>query len=474
MEENPNAPTPAQPEPMVPTSPAGPAPQEPIMSAEPMGSVVETQPKKKKTGLIVGILIMLLLLGGAIACILIFSSSPEKDAQTASIKFFDTLSAVLSPETSTAENKNIKIDGRIDAKIKPASSSQETNVGLNLILEANDRSDARAFVDLDLGDVLTEYNAEVPEINLETREIYSKSNYLKLNGVSDILSDMLGSSGSEFNSVISPIIEQIDGKWLELDLDKIAEKASEMNPYSYQDDETEKQAKCLTDEITVDKITALIDPNDLAEALSLVIYEGEDKKAEKGTVYTLEIDAEGTAKLFNNYLKKYQAKIKEVSEKCGVEDSTKSLYENEKEIKAEDLKEYIDKIPEIFVTIENKEITNLSTKYVDDDYDISVILNFSYPKTLEIEEPANAKPVSEFVDEIYTTIQDLIGGNGGIYPEPTDCLTDDGSCTNPDDDALRLDPKVKACLKELGYEIETYDDFYANSEAYSAWAGSDC
>ena len=132
-----------------------------------------------------------------------------------------------------------------------------------------------------------------------------------------------------------------------------------------------------------------------------------------------------------------------------------------------DLKEYIDKIPEIFVTIENKEITNLSTKYADDNYDISASLNFSYPKTLEIEEPANAKPISELIDEVYTTIQDLIGG-GGIYPSSVD------NCSSEDDSCTPLDPKVKACLKELGYEIETYEDFYANSEAYSAWAGSDC
>ena len=425
---------------------------------------------------------MLLLLGGAVACFVIFSNSPEKDAQTASVKLFDTLSAILSPEaTPTVENKNIKIDGKVDVVTKSQYSSQTMNVGANFTLEANDNADARVSVDLDLKDVLADYSDEVPPVNIEAKELYSKNNYFKISGISDILSEVLDSFGS-FGSEIIPIIDDIDGKWLELDLDKITEENSKKTAEQYSDlfsqigydyEEAQKQSKCLADEVTFDKITALIDPNDLADALSLVVYEGKDKKTENGTVYTLKIDADGTAKLFNNYYKKYQEKIKEIAEKCNLGDSYKSLYENGREIKAEDLEEYIDKIPEIFVTIKNKEITGISTVYSNESIEVSVNLNLSYPKALEIEEPKDAKPVSELVDEISSIIQGTFSYGGGTYTYPNDCLTEDGSCSASGGDSTPLDPKVKTCLKKLGYEIDTYEDFYANSDAYSAWATSD-
>ena len=353
MDENPMNPNAAPIEPQAPVTPAGqplapepttgPTTQEPIQEPpvmpqapiEPMGSVVGSEPKKKK-GLIILIVALILLIGGIVACILIFSNSPEKDAQIASMKFYDTMSAILSPEASTAENKNIKIDGIILASIK-SNNEKNTDIGASLKLEANDAANARALVSLDSGDILTDAYAD-NEISAEVREIPGDNIYLKLNGISSIVSSLLkGNNESTFD--ISSAVDGIDGKWIELDLDKVAEMSSSlMGSYtsSVNTRDTGSQTKCLAGEFTAEKIMALIDPEDLASALSLVVYNG-DKKFDSGTTYTLSINAEGAAKLLNNYYKKYQEKMEEVANKCELGDSYKNTLYEDKEVKAEDI-----------------------------------------------------------------------------------------------------------------------------------------
>ncbi len=477
MDENPTNPniTPVEPQEPVPQTeeqPLAPEPttvppvaQEPIASqvpTEPTNSIVEPQPKKKKTGLIIGLIIALLFLGGAIVLIFLLSDSPEKNAQIASGKLFDTMSAIISPEASTAENKNIKVDGKIDLSVS-SDYGDSGNINANFSLEANDNAEARALVNLNFDGAFKELYGDT-NIDLEAREISKKNPFVKLDGISDLVENISNNnyyygSTSDFSS----IIDKIDGKWIEIDLEETMEEMSNLtkslsnglldestNAYL---DESNSQRKCLTNELNVEKITSLINPSDLAEALSLVVYNGNAKTVEKGTIYTLKINAEGTAKFFNNYYQKYQELLKDALNKCDIEDNT--LTNNNYEFKAEDIEEYIDKLPEIFVVINNKEITQISTTYSQNNVTASIELNISYPKSIEIKEPETSTPLSK----LYTDMMELL----------VDSYSYDDYDFDFDDDDDDLEEDYAKCLKENGYDIKTYTELYDNDEAYDVW-----
>ena len=101
--------------------------------------------------------------------------------------------------------------------------------------------------------------------------------------------------------------------------------------------------------------------------------------------------------------------MEEVANKCELGDSYKNTLYEEKEVKAEDIEEQINNIPEILVVVDNKEITYVYVEYSNEKVTASIEMSISYPGSIEIEKPATPKPLSELISDIMGIVVDTSG-----------------------------------------------------------------
>ena len=304
MEENQVSPTgnsPESVEPIPPTEPRAsfesenlaPEPESPVpepenISPEPVSpdpaqtfeanNFPEPAPKKKKTGLLLLIIILVLLIAGVIVAILFLTKKPEQDVKAASSKFLDALTAIMTSEATDVKNKNLKIDGNIEITIPSSQYAQGMGANLGIILEANDYSDARVVFNVDgsVGMPIT--------FSLEGRKISRDSNYLKINGIIDIISSFLTSNMSRSGNNnqtqrLLDVLSGLDDSWLEINteelreyMEKITEEAQAAHGVNSYSIASTQDSLCVTSNMNYDEIISRFDLKEIEKALLFEPY----------------------------------------------------------------------------------------------------------------------------------------------------------------------------------------------------------
>ena len=382
------------PEPMAGASQAS---VDPLPSSEPVhdsSSVVVDKPKKK-TGLIVAIILFIVAIAGGVAAALIVLNpfGAKKDAVATAI------SKLINGETP----KLVKMDGAIDMSSNN-SSSPLSSLSLKLDFSGNTTSN-NASVDITAtleGD--TELSFRVDERMLE------KNLYIRLSNISEALNNYMPMTDTkhcadyedETDCIETPTTLDIENPvTATLNLLRIIDNEWIQIPTSYLNSGSSSwmvgggvQAQCL-----VDMSEKLNDGSEIAEIYNNNQFVGYTtdglKVAQKNnTLYKLTFDAEKLAGFMNS-----------------VNDSefAKELYScmgarvTGTEITAEQASTVVDALPEVYVEINGDYyFTRLYMTMADSESNsnMKVDLSISYPESLEVSEPEQYIDLNEAISKL--------------------------------------------------------------------------
>lgn len=450
-----------------------------IESLDPTGRPMEqvseplTPPKKKKkTGLIVGIIIaVFLLVGCGVAAALVLINNNT-----------DAVSAAMNKIMSGGVPSNVAVDGTIDIRSNdPDSPLERVKIDLDSELMTNSMiNTSTAIVTLSI--------ANMPDVSFEFDEVYAESGdlYLKLDGATGALEDsgllqllaapqpvvepvdclddeegcvltevvdcadgeedclagpvlgeveildatncVNGDADSDATNCVKPetefdsdlaesltpllgIIETIDGEWLRISTDEMSMLSGDML--------NDSDVSCITD------LVSSIDTNsssaaDLYGKYPFITSSSENLNvaSKNDPIYKISVDDEAFANFVN-----------------GIDNAnlSQSLYsclgwENKVSITATDVNEITANFPVIYAEVDdNHNFTRLYLESDTDDADATMVidLSFRYPTTVNVVEPDEYMDFSEVIQAIFSSMYDL--GDDVVVEE--DITTEDGVTT---------------------------------------------
>lgn len=419
MNENPEGtPNPLNPTPSAPTDAApaeatpAPAPEEPVAKPEekPAEPTTETpaeapvavaepvasseKPAGKKTGLIVGLIILVLaLVGGGVAAAMLLGggTSGGGDVSKAITRLLsgDVAKKVTTKGTITVgiSNEDLPID----------TIGAELNVGYDAENQASSGT-INTTVALTGGQKIS--------VGLEEAFV-NKNLYLKVANNSDApatncangTEDNCAPDPNDETAQINAVINMLADKWIRLPVEEMI-KDNSLLP-------TDETTSCLLENITKDED---IDIAGLYKQNEFVKYTTEGVKIAKkdSPVYKLSFDAEKLAGFANAFGKSVENSS--AVAKCFSNDGVTT-----EEITADDLKDSLDTIPPIYVEVNgDNNFTRLYMTYTAEDssLEIKADLNFDYKSSVDAAAPA------EYTD-INDLLSGLMGGNN-LYDDDDD------------------------------------------------------
>lgn len=398
-----------------PTSDPALRPMEKAPAAEPV------QPKKKKTGLIVGIVLAAVLLigGGIVAAVMIMNMN--QDPVTAAV---DKLMRGEMPQNalvegtldlSTTDNESGLSSVKVELKSEGATSS-----GIN-------SSSAKVTV------ALTNNN----KFDFNVDEVYAADGdlYFKVDGIAQSLKDLvtkmqeaalyssddlttpavqdcdeedatdcvIENDDTDYQtlmtlSVLAQVFEKLDGQWLRVTVDEIQQGLNSAG----QDD----SLSCLTTFAGDIKSSG----NTLAELYKKNSFinstkEGVSIASKNFPVYKVTFDQE-KLNSFSAGLKELEAVRKLAS--C-------------MDVDAEDeVDEKIEELPTFFVEVDNdKNFSRVYFSGTENDTNTTVDLNFTYPANINVAAPTDYKDLSSVMGELFTSMYLNSTGTEGTTPAGT-------------------------------------------------------
>ncbi len=371
------APAPVAPEPVAPAEPAAPVAAAPVAPA----------PKKKKTGIIIGVILGIIALGCGVAALLFFfvfnkTTDPATDAM---VKLLN------------GDNRNIAIAGTFEY----GESAMPLSIGYNA------QFDTVAKAGVVTATISGTTEGMTMNIDVEARATGDEKAYLKFSGIKNMFTDALKQSGIDCDTVdCTTYIEMIastgdttgslgmltslfalDGKWILLDGVDLTSSFSLPTGMKLDDISSHKN------EIV-----------DTYKKYPFIKSSTENLKISKknDTLYKLDIDFDKLASFTN-----------EVASKNG--DSTT--------VTADELKATISNADDIYAEIDNNK--NFTRFYMGGQ-DLAI----TYPSSVSVSAP-DTYTTSE---ELMTIFGQMFGGlnfGGGVK----DCAVDSEGCIEyPDDD----------------------------------------
>lgn len=433
-------PMPAQPIAPVPAPAPAPTPSSvPTPTTNPIGrpmeqatpSIVEAPAKKKKTGLIAGIIaaVVVLLIGGVAAALVMMLNQP------------DPVTAAMNKIMSGNAPTNVAIDGNINIAIND-ETSPITSVNIDLKssgITSSMINDSKAVVTAEI--------RNVGELSVEFDEVYAGNGdlYFKIDGVTNALEDsgllyLLNSSSqvdcsggsldclnkevstncidgvgtnclseneyifdggqnildeetiTYFSSLLN-VIEVIDGEWLKISVDQLNMVSGGMT--------ADSNTSCITDLISEVNTNS----NSAAELYRKNPFISSTNKdvalnSKNYPVYKVSIDSEKFANYVNS--------IKNAN-------LSSNLYsclgwDNNVQISTDDVAEIVNTMPTIYTEVDND--NNFSRLYLVSDLNdgegtMTIDLGFSYPTNVDVSEPVEYKDFSEIITQIMMGVFDL-------------------------------------------------------------------
>ena len=394
---------PVTPEPTAPTTSAAPA-DPMVRQMEPAPEPVAAAPQKKKTGLIVGIIIAaLVIIGGIVAAILLLNMNKG-----------DAVSKAMAKIMSGNAPENIRLDGTFDLAINDESSPMT-----NLKVTLNSDATTNSLINSSTAQITASLK-DVGNISVDFSEVYAENGgalYLKVDGIKTALEDYANFINNSGTSVVeetdeivasgeeevvstemieniaglASLIENIDGQWLRVS----AEEMSSMLGSTTED----SQSTCFVNFVSDVKnnsnsIAKMYENNPFVssttEGVTLASKNG-------GPVYKVIIDQEKLT-AFVNDLQNSEI-VTNLASCVGSETTT---------VDTDALSEAINSLPVIYVEVDNDyNFTRLAFDISDNEgaTNLSTDLGFSYPTNVNVAEPTDYKDLTTVLEQLYTTTE---------------------------------------------------------------------
>ena len=376
-------------------------------------------PKKKKTGLIIAIIVCFLIaVGCGVAAFLLLFNKPG-DPVTAALQ------KLMKGETPT----NVAINGDIDVAMS-GSSLPFSNVKISLDTKMV------ANPSINSSDLKIAFTQNGVESSFQASEIYTASGdlFLKVEGISDLFNRTeptepdnddedededvdemysqlpMSDSSDLIMSAFGEIFEMIEGQWIRISADEL----SAISGSGSIDMMMEGPLTCIVN--MSNGVSG--NSNSIAEVYNKhpFIVSSTDNMSvvsRRDPIYKLGIDSEA----FTEYIQ--AMKSNEV-----VQDLYNCIgWDEDEELTSDDVESVVEKLPEIYVEINNdhdftrlylkaatssdsldaKCSSSTTTKCIDDSPSGSIVidLTFSYPATVNISEPNEYTDLSELFGGMY-------------------------------------------------------------------------
>lgn len=393
----------------------------------PMEKALETtpKPKKKKTGLVVGLVLSLFVaVGCGVAAVLLLLNSPKDPVVEAMKKIMsgeapsnviidgDIKFAVNDPN-SIISNVNISLD----AKAKTSSMINTSSAEVELVFSDNDKltfqfdevyaANGDLYFKIDGVSDLTEKMVLLQTQSRQTNCISDESgetNCVKEpdcdcpeGGVCDCLApiEIIAEEGGldEMTTMLTGVVSVIEGEWLKVSIDELTSMSGEAQLGS--------DTSCiisLIDSINTNSNSAaeLYNKNPFISSTT----ENITVMNKFNQVRQITIDD----KAFANFVNSIQnAKITEKLYSCLGWDDNVAITE-------EDVAEVVRKLPAVYVEIDQD--NNFSRFYMvtqteDGTGTITIDLSFSYPANINVPEPVKYMTFEDAIQEIMMSIYDI-------------------------------------------------------------------
>lgn len=392
-------------------------------TTDPVGA--DGEPKKKKTGLIIGIIVAaVVLIGGAVAAALLLIPKGGD-------RFMTAVSKLISGDSPS----NVAIKGSVEVKLNDKSTPiNKIIVDLNSELKTDSMvgSSSSVFtIQAKYGEYSKNYSTTISEIHTSEKNLYVKvdnidsilnfvmssmnSNTLTTTNCVDdetgetncmdddteypieydctndagcaiegstVTSDILAESG------LDQVIELIDDKWLKISLDE----AESLIGQTVSND----SVNCLTEfagdvKKNKDSLTELYNKNPFLSSDS----EKDTIASKNFPVYKVNIDDELLVGYLNSLAD--STVIKNLSSCLGSTD--------EIEIDEDEVSELVNKLPDIYVEIDDDDNFSrfyTSAKVEGSPAEIVVDLSFAYPTAINVTEPDKYTDVMTLLQQLYS------------------------------------------------------------------------
>ena len=406
---NPPIETPKQPV-QGPTPPQTPlVNQPPVVAPQSTPSAFQRPPKKKRTGLIVGIILGSIALIASITAILLYFlwwQNPQKVVTDAVVGAITTRQAIVDG-TMTFKNDDMELKMTMKSSTDAPQSQFDTTISLS--------SDTLG----DIGDVSMKLAGAVDE---------NGTIYLKTSGLKEIVHIALDayfeslntsvpdystpyrtpvnpyttdSFKKEVSAIVDPIIAKIDNQWLKI---------------SASDFSDSKETKCMMDTLTEmqnDK-TAM---NEIGEAYReypfLIIKDTKVPAKDGATGYEIDLMGDEFKQSVKDFGKKvkdstYFKKISDCNDNTKNNDDWSS---NSSDNSSSDAKATL----RIWVDPLTHRLKHLEAVISADEHKLDIAYSFEIDKTGNIEIPSDARSAKEVFEEVQSDLQNLTGG-GSYYP----------------------------------------------------------
>ena len=355
------------------------------VSEEPAGTVVEPV-RKKKTGLIVLIVILVLaIIGGAVAAILILNPFGNGNGGGNGGGDKDAVSkAIVKLLSSTEGPKKLGTKGTIEVTAGSASIPFKT---IDATIDAGyDTETGKSSGDVTLGVAFSstdETTIKVSEM-LVDKKLYLKATTDKEVDTTDIDED---DETAQYSLMIASVINMLGGKWISMSL---TDATSGLPSGS-----TNETAQCLI-EAMKDTSDTKIDLGGIYQNNKFVTSSTDSLKISKKNdpLYKLGVDSEKAASFVNA-----------VVDKLGSSDAAKCIdTTSSEEVTAEQISEIVKELPDVYVEVNSDyDFTRFYTNYTasDESLGIKVDLTLNYNPTVEATAPSDSIKLEDLFRSMY-------------------------------------------------------------------------
>ena len=340
---------------------------------------------KKKTSLIVGIIIgAVLLIGGITTAIVLILNQPKGDPVS---------SAILSLMQGNTPEK-VAIGGKI------AVSTSDRN---SPITSVDVDFDSEAMTKSMLNSTKAKINVNVRgfgKISLDAEEIYAESGdlYFKVNGVSDLFDDYLqmmasATAGVDIEMLESmdaiknarAIIDDLDGEWLRVSVEELTEYVKSAS--------SSNSSKCMTELANDARNNANVVAKHYNENQFVTSSdENIPVESDRFPVYKIEVDS----KVFSSF-------VNSVAKTDMMQNYLSCMDTEAEDVNESEVEGIISSLPDLYTEIDKDgRFARLYTDFSSGDYDIKADLKFSYPATINITEPSGYKNFSDALQQLST------------------------------------------------------------------------
>jgi hypothetical protein len=378
-----------------------------------VASAAPAAPRKKKTGLAVGVTVgVVAALGaGGFGVVYAMDSKPENVAVSAISDFLNT--------------KSMGIDGVFE--ISQASSGLKAKLELKSKSTASHDSSADASLIVEAGG--KEVKVSIGTVVMKDYTIYIKLDGLK-NAAELALSMMpsgYSSAANTYEDLINDIVGEIDGAWWKINVPELIDEVDALT--SSNKSKAKEAWQCFTSaaDKAYEKQGKYADLYKENAFVSLEDYKGDKKSSAKGTAYKLKLDAGKLTAFANKVSNDFDdlgltdcmnklnsgnktATVRYVDEEDYDEDADFDINTTVKkvELKEEDVKKAIENLPDVILTIENGLFSHkLTGLYVDlSANQFTGKIDFAFNRDVkEVSAPSDAKSISKAIESISKSVQ---------------------------------------------------------------------